>query len=128
MRIMIVDDNALMRKEIISAVSNNEDVIMECADGESAISNFKEFNPDWILLDIRMNKINGIDAARVIREQAPGIKLAIVTSYDNPIYRKLAKLHGVEYYFLKSNMLSIREIIEVDKKNKTHNKSKEINK
>ncbi|MCK5147569.1 response regulator [bacterium] len=61
MKIMIVDDNALMRKQIMQTVVRADDIIMECTDGESALANCLDFNPDWFLLDIRMEKINGLE-------------------------------------------------------------------
>lgn len=112
MRIMIVDDNALMRKEIISTVAEKNDVIMECADGESAVSNSIQFCPDWILMDIRMGKLNGLSAASEIKKLLPQVHVAILTSYDNYQYRQKAEACGVEFYFLKNDMLGIRKLLK----------------
>jgi len=111
MRIMIVDDNALMRKEIINTVVEKNDVVMECADGESAVTNSTQFCPDWILMDIRMGKLNGLSAASEIKKLLPQIHVAILTSYDNFQYRQKAEACGVEFYFLKNNMLEIRKLL-----------------
>ena len=114
MKIMIVDDNELMRKEIKQSVVRTDDVIMECADGESALANCLDFDPDWFLLDIRMGKMNGLTAAEKIKVIKPDAKIAFVTSYDLDMYRKAAKELGVQYYFLKSNMLKIRDMMNGD--------------
>ena len=108
MRIMIVDDNELMRKEIAKSVALQTDTVLECCDGESAVLSYSDFKPDWILMDIKMPKMNGITAAKKIKEIIPGINIAFVTGYDNYSYREAAKSIGIEYFFLKNDLLSIR--------------------
>lgn len=112
MKIMIVDDNELMRKEIIRSVAFADDVVLECSSGESAVDNCPEFNPDWILMDIKMKNMNGILAAEKIKSRFPLIKIAFVTSYDNYAYRQRAKSIGIEFYFLKDDLLLIRKAIQ----------------
>lgn len=112
MRIMIVDDNNLMRKEIVRSVTSNEDIVMECNDGKSAFSSCFDFHPDWILMDIKMGNMNGITAAEKIKKIMPDVKIAFVTSYDNYSYRQAAKVLGIKHYFLKNDLLSIREVLE----------------
>ena len=111
MRIMIVEDNELMRKEIINSVHKNDDVIMECPDAESALENCIDFNPDWLLLDIRLGRMNGLIAAEKIKELMPKANIAFVTSYDTEVYKKAAKALGIKHYFLKNDLLKIRDII-----------------
>lgn len=113
MRIMVVDDNDLMRKEIIRFVSGTDDVVFECGDGKSAVNNCFEFHPDWILMDIKMKNMNGFTAAEKIKKDLPGVKIAFVTCYDNIGYREKARSMGIENYFLKSNLISIREKLEM---------------
>lgn len=111
MKIMIVEDNELMRKEIVKSVLQKDDTVMECSDAESALEKFVEFNPDWSLLDIRLGGMNGLIAAEKIKELKPKTNIAFVTSYDFDVYKKAAKALGVRYYFLKKDLLKIRDII-----------------
>lgn len=112
MRIMIVDDNDLMRKEICKSVALKTDRVMECKNGESAVLSCSDFKPDWILMDIRMGKMNGILAAEKIKKIMPDVKIAFVTSYDNYSYRQAAKSLGIEHYFIKTNLLDIRKVLD----------------
>ena len=109
---MIVDDNDLMRKEIIRSVTIKEDEVFECSSGESAVKKCVEFFPDWILMDIRMPGMNGISAAENIKKLLPDAHIAFITSYDNISYRQKAAMMGIECYFLKSDLLSIRKTLE----------------
>jgi len=112
MKIMVVDDSDLMRKEIIRSVTLKEDEVLECSSGESAIQNCVAFNPDWILMDIRMKNMNGIKAAETIKEILPNVNIVFVTGYDNYSYRNAAKSLGFKYYFLKTHLLDIRKVLE----------------
>jgi YesN/AraC family two-component response regulator len=112
MRIMIVDDNDLMLKEISKSVALKTDTVMECKNGESAVLSCSDFNPDWILMDIRMEKMNGILAAEKIKAVMPDVNIAFVTSYDNYSYRQAAKSLGIEHYFMKTNLLDIRKVLD----------------
>ncbi len=112
---MVVDDNSLMRKEIVSSVAMKTDEVLECADGESALLCCLDFKPDWILMDIKMAKMNGIQAAEKIKKIMPDVKIAFVTGYDNYSYRQAAKSLGIEHYFTKNNLLGIRKVLDADK-------------
>jgi len=114
MRIMIVDDNDLMLKEISKSVALKTDTMMECKNGESAVLSCSDFNPDWILMDIRMEKMNGILAAEKIKAVMPDVNIAFITSYDNYSYRQAAKSLGIEHYFMKTNLLDIRKVLDRD--------------
>jgi len=109
---MIVDDNELMRKEIAKSVALQTDTVLECCDGESAVLIYSDFKPDWILMDIRMKGMNGITAAKRIKEIIPDINIAFVTGYDNYSYRQEAKSLSIEHYFIKTNLLDIRKVLD----------------
>lgn len=69
MLIIIVDDNTLVRKTIREFIEEKSDDIYKFSSGEEVISFLREkkINPDWILLDIKMNGINGFDTAEQIK-------------------------------------------------------------
>ena len=111
MRLMIVDDNRRMRKIIIQMVAQKEDAILECGSGEDAIANYSDFNPDWILMDIQMDEMNGFTAAEKILKQKPKTNIAFVTNHNSEIYRETARNIGIKHYFLKLNLFKISEML-----------------
>ncbi len=115
MKIMIVEDNELMRKEIIKSVFMKDDIIIECPDAESALEKCIDFDPDWILLDIRMGKMSGLTAAEKIKELKLNANIAFVTSYDIDVYKKAAEALGIKHYFLKNDLQKIRDAIHSNK-------------
>ena len=111
-RLMIVDDNERMRKIIVQMVMQKEDEILECCCGKEAVERYSGFNPDWILMDIQMDEMNGFKAAEKILQQNRETNIAFVTNHDNELYRKTAKEIGVKHYFLKRNLFIISETLK----------------
>jgi DNA-binding NarL/FixJ family response regulator len=98
-----VDDHPLVRKGIASILANEEDMTLvgEAGNGREAVELFRESHPDVTLMDIRMPEMDGIEATRAIRSQAPDAKIIALTSYDGDqeIYKSLEA--GVRGYLLK---------------------------
>lgn len=84
MRILIADDNQLVRDGVARLLSSKQtwEVCGQATDGESAISKARELLPDVILLDISMPGVNGLDAARSLRQQVPGVKILVMSHHD----------------------------------------------
>jgi two-component system, NarL family, response regulator len=102
-RVLCVDDHPLVRKGIASILANETDMelVAEANNGREAVSLFKEFKPDVVLMDLRMPEIDGTSATRMIRQEAPDARIIALTSYDGDqdIYRALEA--GVRGYILK---------------------------
>jgi DNA-binding NarL/FixJ family response regulator len=83
-RILIVDDFGPWRRAVRSILAEDGDleVVGESADGADAVLKSEELQPDLVLLDIQLPKMNGLDAARQIRERCPGTKVLFLSSYQ----------------------------------------------
>lgn len=112
MKLLIVEDNAEMRRLIISIVSDLADSIVECADGAEALACYAEFQPDLVLMDIKMARVDGITASRQIIAGFPGANICVVTDYADEKTKEAARRAGVSNYVTKENLYEIREIIE----------------
>jgi|SRR5271163_4386174 len=84
-RILIVDDFAPWRRAVRSILAEDGDleVIGESSDGLEAVQKSKELQPDLVLLDIQLPTMNGLKAAREIREISPGTKILFLSSYQD---------------------------------------------
>jgi DNA-binding NarL/FixJ family response regulator len=84
MRILVVDDNVLVRRGVIEILASREnwEVCAEAQDGEEAIQKAQEFRPDVILLDISMPGMNGLEVARAIRHKFADAKILIMSQHD----------------------------------------------
>lgn len=106
LRILIVDDCRPWRTSVRSILERNRSfqVVGEAADGIEAIQTAATLRPDVVLLDIRMPRLNGIEAARVIKQNAcPESKVIFLTQEDDQDVRSVALETGAAAYVLKSN-------------------------
>ncbi len=108
MKILIVDDNAAMRRTIRNIVALPDDETRECSDGTSLVPEYDSFRPDWVRMDLRMEPVNGIAATRILKAAFPQAHVAIVTNYGQEEYRDEAGSAGAERFFLKDNLTAIR--------------------
>ena len=118
-RVLVVDDHAILRDGIRSLLESQEDIIVvgEAGDGSEAIELTSKLLPDIVLMDISMPKTNGLEATRAIKERSPNIKILILTQHDNREYIAPALGAGAAGYVLKRSgrremLNAIRQIHE----------------
>ncbi|WP_433973257.1 response regulator [Tunturiibacter lichenicola] len=103
-RVLTVDDHPLLRAGISGAINSQQDmtVVAEASDGEEALACFRVHRPDVTLMDLRMPKINGIDAILAIRKEFPWARIVVLTTYGGDIQALRAFKAGAVGYLLKS--------------------------
>ena len=103
-RILVVEDFIPFRSFLKSLLQQKPEwqVVAEVLDGLEAVQKAKELSPDLILLDIGLPNLNGIDAARRIREIAPESRILFVTQESSMDVVKEALALGARGYVLKA--------------------------
>lgn len=105
--ILIVEDNRQVRRMICSLVEDFDRDVCECEDGAEAFAAFELLRPDWVLMDLAMRRMNGLDATRQIIQSFPDAKIAIVTNHDDDEMRRKAREAGARAYFVKDNLMDL---------------------
>lgn len=106
-RIMIVDDEILVRVGLKSTVDWNAlgfEIIGEAANGEQAYEMFLKLEPDVILTDIKMPRMDGLKLTELVKAKNPKVRVIILTCYDDFAYAREALKHGASNYILKSEI------------------------
>ena len=106
-KVLIVDDDIRFRRFVKELFSSEEDlqIIGEAADGQEAILVAKELEPDLVLMDITMPRMNGLDATRRLKKIMPELMVIILTIHDLDQYREAALASGASAYVLKKTMM-----------------------
>ncbi len=109
-RVLIADDQVLFRRGLETVLSAEDDieVVAEAADGEDAVARAEALAPDVVLLDVRMPRLSGVDAARRIRAALPTTRILMLTVSDEEDDLYEAIKAGVNGYLLKE--ISIDEV------------------
>ena len=87
-RILIVDDQSLLRRGLAALLNRNPDmeVVGEASNGEEALRVAAEVNPDVILMDVRMPVMDGVAATRELTRRGSGAGVIILTTFDDDEY------------------------------------------
>jgi len=111
-RILLADDHALVRRGVRLILDNEPDltVVAEAADGAEAVEQAHAERPDLAVLDIAMQRMTGLQAARELSRSLPDVRILMLTMYDNEQYFFAALKAGASGYVLKS--VADRDLVE----------------
>ncbi len=120
-RVVLADDHKLLRSTLANYLGTHDDimVVAEAGNGDDALIETLRHQPDILLLDLNMPGKNGLDALPDIRQQAPDVKVLVLTGRDDDNYIMRALRAGAHGYVLKSTdekklVESIRNVMAGD--------------
>jgi CheY-like chemotaxis protein len=114
MKVLIVDDNAGMRRLLRGYVMRLAEAVYECEDGAQAVDAYAAEHltaADWVLMDIEMPRVDGLEATRQLKSIWPDARVCIVTGYDLPEWRDAAAAAGASGYVLKEELHAVRRLM-----------------
>jgi two-component system response regulator DegU len=102
-KIVLIDDHVLFREGIRRILDFEDDfeVVAEGSDGENAMSLVDTYQPDVVLMDINMERVNGVEATKQLVEKYPQLKVIILSIHDDENYVTHALKSGAQGYLLK---------------------------
>jgi DNA-binding NarL/FixJ family response regulator len=102
-RVLIADDQTLFRSGLAKLLESDEriQVIGQAANGEEAVQLVGQLKPDVVLMDLKMPKVDGVEATRQITEAHPLVKVLILTTFDAENHFIQALKAGARGYVLK---------------------------
>jgi CheY-like chemotaxis protein len=111
---LVVDDNPRMRESIrrfLSMRVPDNHTVYEASEGGEAIRAYDQLHPDWVLMDIAMEPMDGLDASREIIRAHPDAKIIVLTNYGEAQYRQIAREIGVHAFVLKEHLSHVIPIV-----------------
>ena len=104
MKILIVDDSRVINKRLEELLVdiNGIDKVVIAEDGLQAIQEFSKINPDLVILDLMIPKMNGLDVLRNIRLQNDRVTIIVLTNYNQSYFKDLCTSLGANYFLDKS--------------------------
>lgn len=107
--VLIVDDNAFIRHALYEIFKREADfeVCGLAENGREAIEEAARLHPDLIVLDLAMPVMNGLDAARILKDRMPSIALIMYSALEDKLFERQARLIGVSELVSKSERVSV---------------------
>src|SRR5260370_21248833 len=106
-RILLVDDHPIVRQGLRTLLEGRSgwEVVGEAADGLEALDKIESLQPDVVVLDVTMPRMNGLETCRLIqqRQQVSGLEVLFVTQYDSSQMMREALDAGARGYVVKAN-------------------------
>jgi CheY-like chemotaxis protein len=111
MTLLIVEDNAGIRRMLRRILVDTASTIWECTDGSAALAAYEEHRPDIVLMDVRMPGMDGLTATRQICTHDPSARVIVVTDYQDEDVKAAALDAGARQYVLKHEIAGLPEIV-----------------
>lgn len=112
LKILIVEDDPGIRRLLAGVLAPLSPEIVECADGAEALSTYRAQRPDVVLMDIAMPGLDGISATAGLTSAHPGVRVVMVTSYDDDDLREAATAAGACGYVLKEDLRPLLSLLD----------------
>lgn len=113
-RILLVDDHPIVRQGLRTLLEGRTgwEVVGEASDGVEALEKVDTLQPDVVVLDVTMPRMNGLEACRLIQQKPKlnGLEVLFVTQHDSPQMMREALDAGARGYVVKSN--AARDLLE----------------
>lgn len=106
MRLLIVDDHEVVRRGVRSLLADRAEceVCGEAIDGQDAVDKARELNPEIVVMDVSMPRLNGLEATRQLRSILPDSEVLILSQHDAPEMARQALKAGARGYVVKSSI------------------------
>jgi DNA-binding NarL/FixJ family response regulator len=103
LRVLLADDEPLVRGGLRAILEAEDDiaVVAEAGDGAEALAQARRTKPDVVLMDVRMPRVDGITATRLLGELPDGPRVVVVTTFENDDYVYDALVAGAQGFLLK---------------------------
>ena len=111
--VLIADDQELVRFGLRTLIDNEDDLACagEAADGLAAVELASELQPDLVMLDLAMPRMDGLEALPLIRAAVPGVRVIVLSGFNQSTLAEKAMEAGADKYVVKGG--SMRQLLEL---------------
>ena len=122
MKIILVDDNPAVRQFIREVLRGDStcDIVAEVGDGITAVEEARRTKPDVVVMDVRIPRLDGIEATKRIKDHLPQTAVVAVSAFTDSSLRKAMEEAGSSAFVAKEFLIDLPDIIKRLVTNKLH--------
>jgi DNA-binding NarL/FixJ family response regulator len=107
-RVLVADDHPVVRSGLAGVIAQQPELalVAEAANGRQALEEFREHQPDVVLMDLRMPEMDGVSAIEAIRAEFPDARILALTTYEGDVDIHRALEAGARGYLIKDMLLT----------------------
>jgi DNA-binding NarL/FixJ family response regulator len=108
LKVLLVDDHERFRQSVVSFLNEQSfiEIVGEAVNGEEAIAQTEQLQPDLVLMDLDIGGRDGFQATREIKLRVPRTRVVILSIHNGEAYRRMAWRHAADGFIDKSSMKS----------------------
>jgi two-component system, chemotaxis family, chemotaxis protein CheY len=110
LKILVADNDSRWRRFVRSLLLPYG-AVSECDDGASAVLAFHKIRPDWVIMDVAMEPMDGLSAVRKIKSDFPNARVIFLSQFSEPEFRFEAAQLGAVAYIMKDDIDHLEELI-----------------
>jgi CheY-like chemotaxis protein len=111
LKLLIIDDNARFRSLIKTIITAPGDDVLELDDGRDVVSSYAAFQPDWVLMDVNMKVVNGLQATRQLIHNFPEAKVIFLSNFTSKRIIAKGLQVGARAYLSKEDLFAVQNFI-----------------
>ena len=110
--ILIVDDDPRMRAIVAEVIRCSHGEVLEASEGHAAVTLFRSHRPDWVIMDLEMPGMDGLNATREICRDDPKARVIMLSIHDSPEIRNAALASGAREFLPKEDLSQLNVVLE----------------
>lgn len=111
-KLMLVEDNINMRSYLKTILNGSCEVVAESGSGKQAVNLYEKWKPDFVLMDIELEELDGLTAAKAILKSNSEAKIVFLTQYkDQTLKQKIEQMSNA-HYFTKEHIHLVKKFFE----------------
>jgi DNA-binding NarL/FixJ family response regulator len=112
MKLMIVEENAGLRRLLHTLLGGRDDEVFECVEGAEAVSLCALEQPDWVILDLNLARADGLNITQQICRAHPQTRVMVVADDGDIRVRDRATRAGATHFVVKERMIEIPQLLD----------------
>ena len=110
-RVLLVDDYPAARRFLREILQGDDIEFVEAGNGREAIEAFTLHHPDWVVMDVEMPEMDGLETTRTICSTNPEARVIVISQYQDPAFRPAALSVGAYAFLQKDDLLTLPGIL-----------------